>query len=248
MKRFGGAAFALALSTTGTSAIVGGVEDSSSLASASVMVLSSKGGVCSGVVVAQDAILTAAHCVTGAAEHRVHFRDGAGQPILVVPVGKAVHPDYVAKAIESRRRSIDLALIRMPEPLPARFAAAILSEGKPSKDAGLVVGGYGVAREGDARSSGTFRAAALRAVEPHGPSRILIWARSADAAGACQGDSGGPMAMGSSVFAITSWSTGAEDGGSGRACGGLTQGILLGPQRAWIDATLSTWSRAARWN
>jgi hypothetical protein len=36
-------------------------------------------------------------------------------------------------------------------------------------------------------------------------------------------------------------------GPKGRACGALTQGILLGPQRAWIDRTLAAWGRAARW-
>jgi hypothetical protein len=243
MKRFGGALLTLTLSITGAGAIVGGAEDSGPLARASIMVLSSNGGVCSAVVVARDAVLTAAHCATGAAEHRVHFRDEAGQPVLIAPAGKAIHPGYDAKAIESRRRSVDLALIRLPAPLPARFETAALSVARPAKDAGLLVAGYGVAREGDARSTGTFRAVSLRAVEPYGPSQILVWAKGEGVAGACQGDSGGPMAMGAGVFAVTSWSTGA----SGRGCGGLTQGILLGPQRAWIDGVLKSWTRAARW-
>ena len=59
--------------------------------------------------------------------------------------------------------------------------------------------------------------------------------------GACQGDSGGPMAAGDAVVAITSWSTAA----GGQGCGGITQGILVGPQRAWIDQTLAGWKRAA---
>jgi hypothetical protein len=244
MKRFGGAVLALTLSITGAGAIVGGADDSSLLARASIVVLSSNGGVCSAVVVARDAVLTSAHCATGAAEHRVHFRGEAGQPILIVPAGKSVHPGFDAKAVEGRRRSIDLALIRLPEPLPARFEIAALSAAKPAKDAELRVAGYGVAREGDARSTGTFRAASLRAIEPFGPSQILVWAQGTGAVGACQGDSGGPMTLASAVFAITSWSTGA----SGRGCGGLTQGILLGPQRAWIDAVLSSWGRAARWD
>ena len=52
------------------------------LARSSVMVLSSKGGVCSAVVVAPDVVLTAAHCVAGAPDHRVHWRGEAGEPVL----------------------------------------------------------------------------------------------------------------------------------------------------------------------
>jgi hypothetical protein len=81
-------------------------------------------------------------------------------------------------------------------------------------------------------------------VEPYGPSRILLWSRGTGAVGACQGDSGGPMASGEAVVAITSWSTAAQ----GQGCGGLTQGILVAPQRAWIDQTLAGWKRSAAWS
>jgi hypothetical protein len=46
------------------------------------------------------------------------------------------------------------------------------------------------------------------------------------------------------VFAVTTWASGAK----GRICGEYSQGVLLGPQRAWIDATLAGWGRAARWD
>ncbi|HEU6441652.1 MAG TPA: trypsin-like serine protease, partial [Microvirga sp.] len=95
----------------------------------------------------------------------------------------------------------------------------------------------------DARTTGTFRTASLRVTEPHGPSRILLWSEGTGAMGACQGDSGGPMASGSTIAAITSWSSPAR----GKSCGGITQGILLGPQKEWIDTTLKTWNRAASW-
>jgi Trypsin len=238
------ALLAAALSGTGAHAIVGGQEDQGPLARQSVMVLSSNGGVCSAVVVARDVVLTAAHCVTGAAEHRVHFRDEAGQPVLIALAAKAVHPGYDAKAIETRRRSIDLALVRIPETLPDRFGRAAFAAVKPVKDAAVTVGGYGLAREGDAKTTGTFRIASLKAVEPYGPSKILLWSQGIGATGACQGDSGGPMTSGDAVVAITSWSSAAK----GQSCGGLTQGILVGPQREWLDRTLAGWNRSARWN
>lgn len=235
---------ALPLLAAEAKAIVGGAEDEGPLARRSVMVLSSNGGVCSAVVLAKDVVLTAAHCVTGAAEHRVHFRDEAGEPVLIAPAAKAVHPGYNAKAIETRKRSIDLALVRIPEALPARFERATLSPAKIAENNPVIVGGYGLSREGDAKTSGTFRTASLTAVEPYGPSRILLWAEGSGTASACQGDSGGPMASGASIAAITSWSS----PGKGRSCGGVTQGILVGPQREWIDRILKGWNRAALWS
>lgn len=244
MRRFTALLLATLMSATAAEAIVGGAEDQGPLARRSVMVLSSNGGVCSAVVVAPDVVLTAAHCVTGAAEHRVHFRDEAGEPVLIVPAAKAVHPGYDAKAIEGRRRSIDLALVRVPEPLPKRFETAPLSTTGLGKGEAVTVGGWGLARKDDPKTTGTFRTAPLTVVEPYGPSRILLWSKGTGAMGACQGDSGGPMTAGDAVVAITSWSTAA----GGQGCGGITQGILVGPQRAWIDQTLAGWKRAAQWN
>ena len=224
-------------------AIVGGSEDAGPLARASVMVLSSNGGVCSAVVVGPDAVLTAAHCAAGAAEHRVHWRGDDGQPVLIVPAAKAVHREYVANAVATRRRSIDLALLRLPQPLPARFAPAVLSSVPLSAGTALEVGGYGVLSEGDARSTGTFRTAAVAVVEPYGPSKILVWTRGRAGVGACSGDSGGPIAAGTGVVAVVAFAKGAK----GRDCGDLTQGTLVGPQRTWIDATLAAWGDSARW-
>ena len=233
----------LALTAGGAAqAVVGGAEDSGPLARSTVMVLSSKGGVCSGVVVAQDVVLTAAHCVTGAPDHRVHFRSESGEPVLITPVDKVPHPRFAPKAVEARRVSIDLALVRIPGRLPERFEAATLSSASAPNGASATLGGYGVEREGDARSTGTFRSASLRVVEPHGPSRVLVWMQG-ERSGACLGDSGGPVADGSAVFAVASWAKGS----GGRACGATSQGVLLGPQREWLDRTLEGWGRSARW-
>jgi hypothetical protein len=156
-----------------------------------------------------------------------------------------VHPGYDAKAVEGRRRSIDLALLQLPEPLPGHFETASLNAGGAPVGSSLTFGGYGVAREGDGRSTGTFRVVRLNLVEPHGPSRILVWAKGPAGVGVCQGDSGGPVAQGGSgpVFAVAAWAAGVN----GAGCGGLSQGVLLGPQREWIDRILGGWGRSAAW-
>ncbi|GGK29845.1 S1 family peptidase [Salinarimonas ramus] len=225
-------------------AVVGGAPETGPLAASTLMILSSSGAACSGVVLAPDVVLTAAHCVTGAADHRAHWRDPAGAPILAEIAAIAVHPGYDAGAIEARRRSIDLALVRLASPLPEAFRPATLAAETASAGQALDLLGYGVAQEGEAGrlSGGTLRRARLSVVEPYGPSSILVWLSGAGAGG-CHGDSGGPIARDDTVVAVTSWTRGTN----GAACGDISQGVLVGPQRGFIDTTLAGWNRAARW-
>ncbi|MBB5762649.1 trypsin-like serine protease [Methylorubrum rhodesianum] len=234
------AALAVLVAAAPAAAIVGGREGTGVPGAASaVMVLTSGGGVCSGIVVAADAVLTAGHCVAGVGENRVHYRDETGRPVLAEVAARGLHPAYDGDAIRGRTRSIDLALLRTREPLPARFVPAALSAAMPRAGESLTLAGYGAVRGGDRRSIGRYRGATLTVVEPYGPSRILVWMQ-APGAGGCQGDSGGPIFDSAAVAAVAAW---VKD-----ACGGLTQGILLGPQRDWIDRTLAGWGSAARWS
>lgn len=231
------------------SAVVGGREGGP-IASSTLMVLNARGGVCTGIVLSRRAILTAAHCADARVDLRIHWQDG-GQPVLTEPAAIALHPEFNAKAVANRQRSIDLALVRLAAPLPVRFSTATLVDGAlPRAGSPVTLAGYGVAREGEAKTTGTYRSAALAAVEPYGPGRVLIWASDPAAggkrpgAGACQGDSGGPIVAGSGgVVAVSSWSTGP----SGKQCGLLSQGVLVAPQRSWIDRTLSGWGESADW-
>ena len=208
-----------------------------------VMVLNRAGkaaGFCSGVVLARRAVLTAAHCVPGGGDFRVHYRDDAGKPVLL-PIAEVVrHPGYRADAVRSRQKSVDLALIRLPDDLPAGFRAADLGTisgarlGTPFR-----VAGYGVGQEGEGASSGQLRVGAIELQSP--PSNLLLWARDPGGrgTGACEGDSGGPVlaATDDSVVALTLWAAGKGP----RRCGALTQALWLGPHRDWIDGVLRNW-------
>ena len=240
------AALGCALLTAEAGAVIGGSADAGALSRSTVMVLNSRGGVCSAVVLGPDTLLTAAHCAASAEQHRVHFKRADGSPALLAPAAIAVHPGYDRGAVAGRRPSVDLALVRIGETLPDAFAPAGLSSAVPPRDTPVTLGGYGVAQEGDGRSGGTFRTAGLVTVEPYGPGRILLWASDPNGArsGACQGDSGGPIAIGNgAVAAVATWAT-----GKGRnRCGNITQGVLLAPHRAWIDRILSDWGGGASW-
>lgn len=230
-------------------AVVGGREGGP-LAGSTLMVLNARGGVCTGIVLSPRSVLTAAHCASGGTELRIHWKDGGGEPVLLAPAAVILHPEFRSDAVAARQRSIDLALLRLAQPLPGRFGPATLLEGAPPRAGAMIdLAGYGVSREGEARSTGVYRSATLSVVEPYGPGKILLWAADAASAGkrsgpgACQGDSGGPMVAGGGVVAVTSWSTGP----SGRSCGLLSQGVLVAPQRGWIDGTLARWSERAVW-
>lgn len=224
-------------------AVVGGAGEDGRFANKVVMVLTrggDKAGFCTGVVIAPRVVLTAAHCLRPIHDMAVHFRDEKGRPVLVPVQAAATHPLYRADAIAKRVVSIDLGLVETQTPLPDRFTAARLASGdEPAVGDAAILAGYGVAREGEPKSGGALRSAALRVQAPL--SRILLWAADGDqaGAGACSGDSGGPLFSGDgeTVLAVVAWTSGSHGG----RCGTLTQGPLIAPQRAWIDATLARW-------
>lgn len=229
------ASFAVALPA---GAVVGPARDApATVADSAVMVLQRQGpaaGFCTGIVIGPRAVLTAAHCVPPGADLRIYLKDAAGAAVLL-PVAEVVrHPGYRADAITKRERSIDLAVLVLPDPLPSAFRAATLAgETGTAVGARFSVAGFGLAREGDPKTSGRLRQADLAARAPL--SDVLLWAVDPlhAGAGACTGDSGGPVLDASgAVAALTLWSAG--DGR--RRCGALTQALWLAPFRAWIAA------------
>lgn len=224
-------------------ALVGASAPGAALASSVVMVLNrwaGGAGFCSGVVVAQDIVLTAAHCLAAPADMRVHFRDESGQPVLMDIVAGAAHPLYRADAQKTRQRSIDLALLRTALPLPSHFRGVTLDDGAAiSVGSRFRVAGFGVTQEGAAASAGVLHVGLLEARAPL--SSILLWADDPAHAGtgACTGDSGGPIfAVTSDVLvAVVDWATGTGP----RHCGDITQATLVAPQRGWIASVLRSW-------
>jgi Trypsin len=229
---------ALAAPLTSARALVGAAADSRFADRVAMVLLRGGGsaGFCSALVLSPRVLLTAAHCVRPLRDMAVHYRNEAGEAVII-PVDAAIaHPRYRADAIQARVQSIDLALIRAARPLDPRFVGASIGDGSPPPiGAPAIVSGFGASHEGDWPSGGVLRSVTLGVREP--ASTVLIWAAdpAGREAGACSGDSGAPVwsADGSTAVAIVAWAQGPH----GRGCGGLTQGPLLAPVKVWIEET-----------
>ena len=220
--------------------LVGGARPADeALARHVVMVIGAHRTGCTGTAIAQNLILTAAHCVPPEERYGV-FEAGTsrrGKPNSVGSVER--HPLFDIDTAFSGRETADVALLKLAEPLtrritPAPFAAR---EYFPIGER-FIVAGYGITEQA-AGGYGTLRAATLMVVR-HTASGAL---RLADpmtrgemaGLGACNGDSGGPVMDDSSgrlaLVGVVSWAT---DPRRGAGCGGLTGVVPLPHFRDWL--------------
>ncbi|MFS8039227.1 S1 family peptidase [Xanthobacter sp. AM11] len=233
----GSAVLALAAALAGPGparAIVGGAPAAAEVAAQTVLLVSTRGASCTGTVLAPDLVLTAAHCVAPRADYAVAVV-GEGPPRLIRAAHIALHPRFDADQFQTRRPTPDLALVKLAEPLPARFHTARLAPagGLPEKGTQFLLAGYGMVADGAAQSAGTLRSVALPSIGTTGGIMVRLSAPQG-AAGACTGDSGGPAFHDGSVAGVVGWATGP---GGSRGCGGVTGVTLVSLHRDWIEAT-----------
>jgi secreted trypsin-like serine protease len=206
-----------------------------------VMIVGTRGNVCTGTALARNLVLTAGHCVAPAATYRVLTPEVQPPGIAIRSI--AVHPRYSAKDYASGRVTADVALIKLEAPLPADVVPATLAPSIAVKPGDrFVIAGFGITAADSDKGIGEPRAATLVATGRPGNLQIRLM----DAAtrntraglGACTGDSGGPALVergGSyAVVGVVSWSTGP---GGSEGCGGLTGVTPLSLYRGWIVET-----------
>lgn len=157
------------------------------------VVIASQKGRCSGVVMAQDIVLTAAHCIQPGEKFQIGGNIGGGYqtlpPTLLGDVDQiVVHPLY--KPTDSG--SPDLAMLKLTKPLPDRFIAATLNARGLSVGDDLIAAGFGKTAERDSKAGITLRMVLLRVTDSV-RGWVMLASVGEDASGGGAGDSGGPM-------------------------------------------------------
>ncbi len=112
MRRLVLAALAALALAAPAHAIVGGRPADAALKGETAMIVSTRGASCTGVVLAPNALLTAAHCVQPQADYAVVVFEASGPRLI--PINRiALHPSFDPNSFETRRPTPDLALVRL---------------------------------------------------------------------------------------------------------------------------------------
>jgi len=223
-----------------TAGLVGGARPADeALARHVVMVVGAHRTGCTGTAIAQNLILTAAHCVPPEERYGV-FEAGASRrskPNSVASVER--HPLFNLETAYSGGETADVALLKLAEPLTRRITPAPFGtrEYFPLGDR-FIVAGYGITEQA-AGGYGTLRVATLMVVRhtASGALRLADPTTRGEMAGlgACNGDSGGPVMDDSSgrlaLVGVVSWATHPR---RGAGCGGLTGVVPLPHFRDWL--------------
>ena len=117
MHRILAAVIVLVCCARPTSAVVGGAQVIADTKSRpEVMFVGSRGNFCSGVAIAPDLVLTAAHCVLPGATYKLAELDANRQPVFKDTLAVAHHPQFSLKTMLAHRATADVALIRLKQP------------------------------------------------------------------------------------------------------------------------------------
>jgi len=235
-------------------AVVGGAVERSpnGVRQSVVRVESSRGELCSGTLIAPDLVLTAAHCVTQRAAYRVVAVDSAFRQRAVMATAAALHPAFVPGTTPRTQPGVDLALLKLRQPLGTDFApldpraAAPVGAGQPVELAGF--GSTAEDARGSARVLRRTQLVTLGTLQV--ANRVLVVAdqqrlAATSGAGACRGDSGGPILQGGRLVGVVSWSSGALRSRVRTACGGFTAVTPVAEHAPWIAAGADNLRRLA---
>lgn len=216
--------------------MVGGATFADQMIARHVVLILGGHSLCSGVAIAADLVLTAAHCVSENGRYRLVVFEGR-RAIVKDAAQVVAHPQYSPRA-----DAPDIALIKLMPSSSSKLSPAAFSDRRapPSVGERFVVAGFGVATQGERKSAGTLRAATLVATAR--PSSQLLSLvdpkRLGERAGlgVCNGDSGGPVLdeRDGALVGIVSWS-GSTEGEP--VCGFVSGAIPIARYRYWIMDT-----------
>src|SRR5919107_783821 len=84
-----------------------------SIARSVVLIVGSRGNSCTGVALAPDVVLTAAHCVLPGADYKIVEFDSTRQPQLRDVTRITAHPRFDLKTVLAHRATADVALLKL---------------------------------------------------------------------------------------------------------------------------------------
>lgn len=174
-----------------------------------------KKGLCTGSLLGNNLVLTAAHCIGDQPQQMVV---AFGLDLEKKPVGRkvdaaVVFPGY-AQRKDAEKDTGDIALIHFQGTLPEGYAAAtLLSDARALRNgANVLLAGYGITNGVTKVGSGVLRSVVVKIADARfAQSEILM--DQTQGRGACHGDSGGPAyaAIGSQSFLFGITSRGIRD-------------------------------------
>ena len=225
----------LAFPAAPAAAIVGGAPFADLAIARHVVLIVGEHNLCTGVAIAPDLVLTAAHCVLSHGKYRLLAFEGR-RPVVKDVASVAPHPQFSPRA-----DAPDLALVKLAPPAP-NLAPVPFSGRRAPPLVGdrFIVAGFGVGVQGDRKTAGKLRAVTLVATDrPSSQQLSLIDPKKLGETagfGVCNGDSGGPVfdERDRALVGIVSWS-GRTDGEP--VCGFVTGVIPLARYHYWILET-----------
>jgi hypothetical protein len=219
-------------------ALVGGAPPAVQSIARHVVLIVGGGTACTGVAIAPDLVLTAAHCVMNGGKFRLASYEGT-RPTIRNVASVAAHPQFTL-----RDDAPDVGLVKIAPQPPGQLLPVPLSDRRAPITVGdrFIVAGFGVSKPGDRRSAGKLRAATLVATgRPNNQLVSLTDPRTLGekaGLGVCNGDSGGPVFEERdgrlTLVGIISW-TGSNDGEP--RCGYISGVIPLPRYLHWIVDT-----------
>lgn len=209
-----------------------------------VQIRGPEGTQCTGTVIAEHLVITAAHCfLSGHGTYEIRALDPRFRFRIAVATQVAIHPDFDVRALGTNAPLNDIALLRVSGTFPPWLVPVALARSVPDDGTfvDVVAAGFGMSQDRQVRSAGTLRQMHFAMLERmDGPSKLLFLIdRSATKTthrfGICRGDSGGPVFLKTASGPVLVGVISAVIAGRDSDCGSITAVTAVSAYRGFIQ-------------